>query len=68
MVEKEGRTPVLEFWPSAEQIVDGARPPLAVVFPSFYDWQADKAPIPRNREWFRAWVGAHGRRFELDDA
>ena len=63
--EPEGRTPVLEFWPEPPLAESAARPPLSVIFPSFYDWAADKAPIRQNRAWFADWVARYGTTFTL---
>lgn len=68
VVEREGRSPVLEFWATAEDALGEGRPPLAITFPSFYDWQNDKAPIPAHRTWFREWVARYGTQFDLQDA
>lgn len=63
--EPEGRTPVLAFWPDRDQVSTEHKPPLAMMFPSFYNWNKNKEPIPENFEYFQAWVQQHGRQFEL---
>ena len=68
VVERAAHTPTLEFWPKEEDARQGGRPPLSVTFPSFYDWQNDKAPIAKNRKWFDDWVERYGRRFELESS
>lgn len=68
VVEQDGRTPILEFWTHPEDAERDGRPPLTVIFPSFYDWQNGKAPIPENHEWFRNWIENNGRCFTLRDS
>ncbi len=70
IAEREGRTPVLELWPSRAALsaarASGGRPPLALMFRSFYDWGRDRAPIPEHRRRFEAWVAENGREFDLE--
>lgn len=62
VVEGEGITPRLAFWPDASE--DSPKPPLSITFPRFYDWS--RVPLPDNQAYFHAWVARHGRRFILD--
>ncbi len=65
--ERKGLTPVLAFWPDRDQVSTEQKPPLAMMFPSFYDWSGNKEPILENQATFEAWVQAHGRQFDLDE-
>lgn len=68
--DREGMTSCLEFWPdegAARAAGADGKPPLALVFRSFYDWENGKSPIPGNRRRFDAWVARHGREFPLQD-
>lgn len=65
--ERPGMTPVLAFWPDADSVRHTTKPPLAMTFPSFYDWAADKAPIQENHAYFQSWIEHNGRCFELSE-
>jgi hypothetical protein len=65
--EREGMTPVLGFWPDLGSVNPDQKPPLAMTFPSFYDWAGNKEPIPDHHDYFQAWVNENGRSFELAD-
>ena len=65
--EPKNRTPVLAFWPGRAQVSTEHKPPLAMMFPSFYNWSENKAPIDANHKHFQAWVQEHGRHFELEE-
>ncbi|MEC7948671.1 MAG: hypothetical protein VX265_13985 [Myxococcota bacterium] len=62
VVERDGITPRLSFWPDAREEEEKA--PLTIAFPRFYDWS--RVPIPDNRAHFAAWVSKHGRTFILE--
>mgnify|MGYP001615238131 CR=1 FL=1 len=65
IVERDGGSPCIAFWPH-KQDRTGDRPPLCVFFPSFYDWERNKAPIAKNRRYFRKWIERNGREFKLE--
>ena len=64
IVEGDGVTPHLAFWPDADEV--GEKAPLAIYFPRFYDWANGRAPIAENQQYFQDWVARHGRCFELE--
>jgi hypothetical protein len=57
-------TPHLEFFQTREPAGEST---LVWYFPSFYDYQNDKADIPRNRRAYDAFVEAHGSEFRIVD-
>lgn len=63
--ERKGLTPVLAFWPDKDQVSTEQKPPLAMMFPSFYNWAGGKEPIAKNHDYFQGWVKDYGRQFEL---
>lgn len=73
VIERENGTPQMTFW---EREADAAaaiagdkdsKPPFAIFFASFFDWQAEGGPraLPENQTRYQDWVRAHGKRFEL---
>ncbi len=64
VIEGEGVTPCLAFWPDQKEI--GEKAPLTIYFPRFYDWNRDRAPIPENQSYFSKWVEKYGRCFVLE--
>ena len=64
IVEGDGVTPSLAFWPNREEKTRKA--PLTIYFPRFYDWARDREPILENQTYFSEWVAQHGRCFVLE--
>ncbi len=62
--EPENLTPQLTFWVTRDDVSD-EKPPMALIFPTFYDWSDNKRPIPENRRFFEKWVAEHGRVFDF---
>ena len=65
--ERKGLTPVLAFWPDRSQVSTEHKPPLAMMFPSFFNWSGDKEPILENQTFFQTWVEENGFEFDLDE-
>ena len=65
--ERKGLTPVLAFWPDRSQVRTEHKPPLAMMFPSFFNWSGDKEPILENQTFFQTWVEENGFEFDLDE-
>lgn len=57
----EKRTSQLTFWEKLEDFNEDLKPPFAFVFPSFFDWKNEAAPILKNRELFNNWIEKYGR-------
>ena len=64
IIEGEGVTPCLTFWPTQKEI--GEKAPLTIYFPRFYDWNRGRAPIAENQAYFSQWVETYGRCFVLE--
>ena len=64
IVEGEGVTPCLAFWPDRRESTEKA--PLTIYFPRFYDWAQGRAPNLENQSYFSEWVTKHGRCFILE--
>ena len=64
IVEGEGVTPCLGFWPNRKE--ETPKAPLTIYFPRFYDWAHDRQPLLENQAYFSEWVTKYGRCFVLE--
>ncbi|MGC6510879.1 MAG: hypothetical protein ACON4U_20855 [Myxococcota bacterium] len=65
--ERKGLTPILAFWPDREQVSTEHKPPLAMMFPTFFNWSDNKSPNIENQTLFQNWVEEYGYRFDLEE-
>ena len=51
--------------PFLEKEKEAIKPPFVYVFPSFYNWSQEAAPIQKNHELFQSWLANNGKTFEI---
>ena len=62
IVREEGQTPHLAFYTTVEPV---GQPLLVWYFPSFYDWENNKADIPENRARYEVFVKTYSTAFRF---